>query len=88
MVTVNVVVPLVVTVGGLNDEQVGACATAGVTVVHINETVPVKPPVGATVIIEVADPPGAIEAGLAALALRPKLVALVTVRFVVPEEPA
>ena len=47
---------------GLN-EQVGARVPAGVMALQVRPIAPVKPLVGAMVIVEVADPPAETEAG-------------------------
>jgi hypothetical protein len=60
--TVNVEVPVApVTVAGLS-EQLGERAPAGATL-QIRATSPVKPTVGAIVMVDVAVPPAATEAG-------------------------
>ena len=64
---------------GLN-EQVGARAPAGETALQVRLTAPVKPLVGAMVIVEVEDPPAATEAGERAAAVIVKSGPGVTVR--------
>ena len=71
---------------GLN-EQEGDGVTEGAIVLHARVTVPVKPPVGATVIVDVADAPALTVAGVSAVDVRvkPAKAAAVTVRLTVVE---
>jgi hypothetical protein len=79
VVIVSIVVPLDVGLG-LN-MQPGGSETTGVTM-QLNETAPENPLTGEIVIVEVADPPGGIELGLAVVADKLKLAAAVTVTVV------
>ena len=71
---------------GLN-EQEGDGVTEGAIVLHARVTVPVKPPVGATVIVDVADAPALTVAGVGAVdvMVKPAKAAAVTVRLTVVE---
>jgi hypothetical protein len=69
------------TEAGLN-EQVGARVAAGTTL-QVKLTAPVKPLVGAMVIVEVADPPAATVAGERAVDAIVKSAGRVTVRLTV-----
>ena len=59
---------------GLN-EHAGARVAAGVILLQVRVTAPVKPFVGAIVIVEVAVPPGEMEAGDRAVAATVKSAA-------------
>ncbi len=83
-VVLNVMTEVVVDDPGFIEQVGGACVTTGV-MAQANETVPVNPLMGLTVMVEVADWGGVIELGLAAVEDRVKLAAPVTVTDVAGE---